>query len=533
MLKSNLLHTQLLVLGALIAATVFIAVHPGVRALIARATQVAVGTLRFISSCLAVVLDWVVPINPKNGRIPPVRFGLWILLNCAVVVAWVYADLHASIEAVQVVGAVDLAFAVANLIFLLGAHSALREGIAIMNGDQPYRRRQFADLSTSKNVLMVCAASILVILQIAAVLQWLQNVYKIQLVAVNRTLGIAYLDFLVATANALPFLSFYLETPGFSDHVAFASSAGSWCLKTLNALGSVLIVSTIIGFVQQHVVFRKMIEDLLTKTDTKVLPLLKERFLRAPSAIKSYVRAAFQAQTDDDKRLKLVRLAVAKHSYSFPAVFIKRYSTLGDKVKQDGAAALADFIERKGHQFDRSALSEITEAASIAYTKGVLKKLDDRQRIGAIILPCIEQLSDCGRFDVSAARSGIELSRQKPLQSMLCALLNQGSTEQRRARTAELLMRSRAQAAIPEILRCLQHMNDGIRIRLLENITELIRDRGITFALSADNDPLGEIVRTIDWNSHNVNFSSASAAALKRVRAAAVEKRSVGRESRR
>ncbi len=77
---------------------------------------------------------------------------------------------------------------------------------------------------------------------------------------------------------------------------------------------------------------------------------------------------------------------------------------------------------------------------------------------------------------------------------------------------------------MPEMLRSLQYMADPLRLRVLEGLHELIADRSINFAFSKDNDPLGAMVRTIDWNVHNVQLSPAAATALGELRSAIIER---------
>jgi hypothetical protein len=525
------LASQLMVLFVLILGTAVIAIYPWSRHAIAQLAQIAGRLLRAASSLVAKLFDLVVPINRKNGRVPPIRWFALCMFNLGALAFWLSTSSRSSSpQAANTAGLVDAFLASLNLLFLIGAYWALREGITIMNGDQPYRRRQFADLSTAKNAVMVCTASVLLILQIAALLQWLQEVHELRLLEVKRSLGTSYLDFLVATLNGLPFASFYVGTPGLADHVAFTAGIGSWCFKAINALGSVLLVSTIIGFVQQHIAFRKMIDDLLTKTDGKLLLLLRARFLRAPSAIKSYVRAAFQTEADNNKRLKLVQLAVDKHSYSFPAVFIRAYPKLSNPLRLEGAPIIADFLERKGHQFDSEALVDITDAISWVYSTGAITERGDREQVGFLVLPCLERLCDPNKRGVDGSRAGYQIVRRKPFQTLLSVLLNAGVDKVHQKRAVDLLIMSRAQDALPEMLRRLQHMSDSMRIWLLQGAKQIVLDRGITFAFSDDNDPLGETIRTIDWNVHNVALSPAAHAALRHLREAAVERRSAKRK---
>ncbi len=67
-------------------------------------------------------------------------------------------------------------------------------------------------------------------------------------------------------------------------------------------MGSILLVGTAIGFIQQRLAFRRMIDQLVNAPDGELPRALRERFKNAPSAIKSEVLAEFRAETDDRKR---------------------------------------------------------------------------------------------------------------------------------------------------------------------------------------------------------------------------------------
>ena len=428
------LGVYLLIGACLLAIAAVIVIRPGPRNVAGRIVVFAVRVLITLTAWVAALFDLLIPINTKNGRVSRARLFLWCAFNLVPVAAWVTLHQYAGDTAVDIVGGFNVMLALLNMLFLAGAFWALREGIDIMNADKARRHRQFTDLSTAKNIAIVCATALLSVPQIAASLQWLQHSHGLELISIRSSLGFAYLDYLAVVTGA-------------SRQVSYSSSLLGWsCEHALKAFTSVFVVSTFIGFVQQHLAFKRMIEGLITKTDNTVLPLLRYRFVRAPSAIKSYVRSAFRAETDDAKRVKLVRLAVDRHAYSFPASFVRNYPRLSQRVREEGAKIVSDFVERKRHQFDNETLMEVVTAAHLVASAGRLQSPDDQQRVARIVLPCLEFLTDPDRYDANSVQAAHQAARYKSVQAMLWTLLRAGADEPSRDRASRQLIKSSSPA---------------------------------------------------------------------------------------
>ena len=67
------------------------------------------------------------------------------------------------------------------------------------------------------------------------------------------------------------------------------------------------------------------------------------------------------------RRLRLLDLALAKHSFSTPAYFLRAYSGASFSVQTGGAAMVAAFLVRHSHQLDRDGARDILGAALAAY----------------------------------------------------------------------------------------------------------------------------------------------------------------------
>jgi hypothetical protein len=81
MFSVDYLPLQLILLTILILGTAVIAIHPWSRNLVAQIIQTGGRALRATSSFVAKIFDLMVPINPKNGRTPPVRWSVWCITN--------------------------------------------------------------------------------------------------------------------------------------------------------------------------------------------------------------------------------------------------------------------------------------------------------------------------------------------------------------------------------------------------------------------------------------------------------------------
>lgn len=525
MLELQGLHGQLALLAALMAATAVCTLHSPFRKIIASLAMNVVNSARIASSWVAALYDAIVPIDQRNGRLPPLRLGLWAGLNLIVAsLAFAAPYFIAFRELVMAAELINATLVCINLLFLVGAYWALREGIDIMNGDMAYGRRLFKkDPSAAKSLPVICCMSLVLWPQIAALMHGLQIRHEVMLIAL-RSDWPDWVSFLVAVVNALPFASLYVRIPGLANQTMYTAPIGALGYAILNTVGSVLIVSTIIGFVQQHMALRRMIYSLRSKTDTTLVPLLQRRFLRAPSAIKAYVLAALRQEGDDALQLKLMKMAMDRHTYSFPEFFIRRYRFWGQEAKLQGAALLAEFITTKGGAFDRETLIGVATAARRAVETGAISGREELQRLAAILLPVIEHLGEPKNPGSFEAREAMKITRHLPILRTLSALLHDGTDEDMRKRAGLLILEAKAKDALPEILRCLQYMAEDTRILILGKACELLADRGINFGGTGEKSPLAEMIRTVDWNTHNVQLTPPARKALSQLRAALVAK---------
>lgn len=519
---------QLAVLAGMLVLTAVAVLHPGLRATLARVGLAVMAVLREASGQVAAVYDAIIAINPLNGRPSRLRLALWIVILLGVALATLLGG-RLGLSGAAALGAAvaNAGLTLLNLMFLLGSYWALRESIDIMNADMAYHRHAFDDLSTAKSVTVIGAMSLVLLPQVAALMDWLQSSHGIELVRVRPEWG-APLSHLVAVVNALPFASLYVRLPGLADQSLFTPGVGSLWYAGLNAVGSLLIVGTLIGFVQQHLALRRMITSIVGRTDDHMLPLLQRRFLRAPSIIKSYVIEAIREETDEARRLKLFQMAVDRHAFSLPEFFIRRYFRWSQATRAAGARIVGEFVEQKGHKFDRAMLDGITDAATRAIGSSSTIAAADLQSIVRIVLPALERLAVPAVGRTAPDRAFGRRLEQRPVQRILASLMREDADAGQRPRALGLLMAAGTRDALPAMLRALPGLAEDQRVALLQRATELVADRGYNFPKGGERDPLSEMVRTIDWIGHNVVCSAAVKSASANLRAAIVARQKKG-----
>jgi hypothetical protein len=470
--------------------------------------------LRVLAASVASIMDFLVAIDTRNGR--PAILGLTVVIaiNMTVVGAWLVTHSVANqIVWTRVAGAFIAAMLLWNVLFVLGSYWALRENVQIMNGDKSYNQRQFKDLSTAKSLEVVVVVVILIVFQISSLLLWLQSSYGLEIVDIKSSiLGLEYADFVVASLEALPFTSLYMIGSGLSQDVVFASGlAGATARAAIATIGSALIVSTILGFFLQRASSREFIERLLDAQDPRIVALLEERLTRAPAVLKSHLRAAFLSETDDARLQKLVRYAIAKHSFGFPETFIRTYGRLSDGVREMGAKAVADFVQGKGQKFEIEPLTNVLEAITKAFPHKVFPRKEDRVRAGLVTKSCIETLLRQAADDPAARVAAQDALRKKPIRVVLAALMYNAAYSRR---CADILIDAKAADTFPDIVRCQQYMGEGDRVATLTAMANLARGGHVTFSQTATDNTVVDMIRAIDWNVHNVRLGQRDGTAL-------------------
>jgi hypothetical protein len=413
-----------------------------------------VGLSRAVAAAIAWLFDKVIPVDSRNA-LSRINFAVWILLNLAVVVGWTEVGWFVGPRSLfDLAAAVAGVFAILNLTLLGGAYWALREGIEIMNGDVKPEHQKFADISTSRSVIFFFGTAIALIAQIAVVLEWIQEARAVPLVVDGGAIATSYLNFLVAVVDALPLVSFYVAS--LSSHTSFA--AGFWgqaVERGLNDLGSILIVSTGLSFIQQHMAFRRMIDRLVEDPS----PVLLARFKHAPSAIKSYVLGAFLHERDDRKRIRLAELAVDRRSFRFPRLFAINYAGLSDTLRENGATIVARFLDAEDAKFNAETLLAILDACE-RHIAG--RKMIDKRRLARFVVPCLERLANADP-GVADQRIGHVV-----VQKILRSALNHRVADDLRRRAAVLLIRVPSYEAIPHLVRAAPMMGNPTSVSVLD-----------------------------------------------------------------
>ena len=525
MLQLVVAYTDIVILGAATLLCVLFALSAAVRGTVGAAVRRSLQVWRWIASAAALVLDVLLPISARNAAVSHRALALWVLLNLLPVVAWcappdVWQPARRGDAALAAAG-----LALFNLLFLTGAYWALKEGVHFMNGDMPLRERRFRDLSTATNMPLLVATFGVALCQVAVLQHWLQTAHGIVLIVMRDGKAMGYIDHVIAVLDSLPVVSLILSSPSFAGRAEFAPGWGTHWARSITTFGSFLLVSIFLGFIQQRSALQHMLCRLLLQPEgTPMESLLRRRLLRAPSVIKRDLRLAFQAESDDKQRLRLLDLALARHSFSAPAYFLRAYGNASPAVQAEGAAMVATFLTQHAHQLDREATGEILAAARAAYAARALRGPTHLARGGAIVLPCLQRLADLDHTVIGKPRDAMGFLCQKPLQDMLCAVLNTAGPMAAPRSAAALLLSASVVDCLPALLRWLQHAPDEVRIEILGEIRTVVADCDVGFARTKDRALLSEIVRTIGWAQHAWNPTREVSTALSALRAAVIDR---------
>ncbi len=516
-------YTDIFTLAGLLAATWLVLATPGLgNALIWLARKV-LDALRSVSARAAWLLDYLLPVNPRNAVVSRAALSWWGVVNLTPIALWTVSIQFDLAPLLPALALTACGLGVFNMLFLTGAYWALKEGMDVMNGDKPRMQRQFGDLSTATNLTVVVAAFVFTLTEVALVQQWLQDSLAVPLIRVRDSVGAGYLDHLIAVLASVPGVSVVLALSGVADRVGIEPGLGSLWARSIATFGSILLFGTIFGFVQQHSALKWTLGRLLVQPEgTALAGLLRERLKRAPSIVKRDLREAYRKERDDRRRLRLLDLALDKQSYSAPAYFLRGYSASGPAVQSDGAALVAGFLVRRGHQLDGNAAREVIAAALAGFSARAFHGRQHLPRVGAIVLPCLERLTDTNHVDPASLQDGLSATRMKPVQAMLRALLQETDVGDIRDRVAQLLLRAKAQDSLPDVLRSAQHATDPAQVFLFNAAAEIVNDRSITFVCTDEHDPLSEMVRTLDWARHALALSESAREALATLRDALV-----------
>lgn len=447
MLNLAILYSDFILLAAILAVAALLALIPPVRAAVLRVTQFVLVTVRATAAMAACVMDRLLPVGVRKARASRAALILWCLVNLAAPLA-AATGLHLGIADRQL----ELALVTAtlggfNLVFLTAAYFALKEGIDIMNNDVANRHRQFADLSTATNMTVVITVLVVAQFQLAHIQYWLQNSGGIALVRVHSGVGVGFLDHLIAVVAALPGVSFAMALTGVADRVTIEPGLGTVWARFITTFGSLLFFSTVFGFFQHYAALRAVIERFLRQPEgTPTEEFLRTRLERAPSIVKHYLGQAYKSEINDIRRVRILALALDKHSYRAPVYFLRSYGTASPVVREQGAVLVAAFLESKRHKLESRGVAEIVAAARAAIAVKAFEGPGHAARAGAILLPCLECLSNPKSSDAATATRGLVQVREPAITSMLLALQRTTADAEIRQRAAYLLKQAAAAA---------------------------------------------------------------------------------------
>jgi hypothetical protein len=518
-------YADIVVLGVAVLSFLLLAFNATVRAAVGMIVRRSLQVWRCIASATAAVLDVVLPISARNAAVSRRALVLWLLLNLLPVAAWcappdVWSPARRWDAALAGAG-----FALFNLVFLTGAYCALKESVLFMNGDMPLRQRRFRDLSTATNMPLLVATAGVVLCQVAVLQHWLQAMHGVALIVMRDGRDMAYTDHLVAVLESLPVVSLLFSPTSFADQTEHVPGWGTFWARSIATFGSFLLVSIFLGFIQQRAALQHLLCRLLLQPEgTPMETLLRQRLLRAPPIVKRDLRLAFLTEDDDKRRLRLLDLALARHSFSAPAYFLRTYGSASPAVQAGGAAMAATFLARHAHQLDRDGAREVVSAALAAYTARALRGPAHLARAGNLVLPCLLRLVEIDGASSGEPHETTAFVRRKPIQDMLCAMLNEDDATPTGQSATRLLLRAKAIDCLPALLRSLQRAPDEKRIKVLTDMRALIDDRGIAFSSTKSQALLSEMVRTIDCRQHTWTPGAEASKALAALRAAVVDR---------
>lgn len=463
------------VLLFLLLLAAFLIGHPWGRVATLRTLGAVWDALSTISARFALAFHYVLPAKERDGSLPRVRLWVWCALNVLVVLLWLSGRFFGRDAAFyDAIGWSNALFAAVNLTLVTGAYAALQEGVAIMNAEEGWRRREFKrDALAVRHAGFVVGSVVFLGLQTAAVMHWLQAMHGVPLVAVRASLGSTYFDILAALLNALPFTQIIVGAPRLADGVAFAPGLGFMFGQAFALFGAALLISTLINFVQQHIAFRKMIDRLLVMTDVGMRPLVLAKFKRAPSAIKRYLGRRFGQETAPEKQFKLLELAVERPMWSAPIMFMGRLPRLVPEVKTAGGAVIVGFLDQRVEAMDEALRGEIVERAKTIFS--ALDTDEDKALVGRIMTPCLEHL--CASNDTAIATYWARELRKKPsLQRLLESQFNGALA----VRSAALIVSCKADEAWPALIGAMSKFPDTVRSSLLESMADIVSSGSAT-----------------------------------------------------
>jgi hypothetical protein len=346
--------------------------------------------------CIAHVValyDYLLPIEERSGRVWVLPAALFTIVNSAPLALWLIQDKSVPLVPLGVPFYALAACATAlllNLIFVAGAYFALREGTEVMNGDHSYRNSLYRDHSAAKSLTAITLGAAISTFQLALVAEAVETVWGIRLIQVKVSSGLAYLDHLLAIANALPFLPILVRAFGYADRIVFEPGLGTAYANIVSAYGSAIFAGTVVGFWQQRRSFRLLIARTLDQENAEGLgDLLRERLKRAPAIIKKTLRRAFLDETNPDRQLRILELALLKPSYTAPLYFLRAYSRLPTDVRVRGAALVVGFLHRH-HEIQRITLRQILKVAEGVETSVV--NPNERAAIANVVAICRDRL---------------------------------------------------------------------------------------------------------------------------------------------
>jgi hypothetical protein len=421
---------------------------------------------RWVASKIIWLFDKVVPVDGRSKQLPAVNFAMWFALNLSIVGSWVATGaLDAARPYALAVAAAASVFAIVNLLLLGASYWAVRETIEVTNGDLPRSEARFPEASASRNVIFVLGTALLLVAHVAVAIDWLQASSGTQLVRYDGSIGLRYANFLLATIDALPLAGFYVAP--LHEHFAFAPTfAGQALHRGLAGLGSILIVGTALGLIQQRLVFQRMVDKLVDAPAFD--PALLARLMNAPDAVKGYISSAFRSDTDDQRRLRLAQLAIRRGTFSFPRTFAADYRHYGPYLREEGTRLVADFMESQRPALREGTLQALFDVCDWGVHRGFAKP-DERRRMARIVVPALEVLYDLNP----------ESARVRTLSIMGRHILNASlagdAEEEMRMRAARLLLKSESCEPIPRLLRALPTFDESMTRETIRTAIELIR----------------------------------------------------------
>jgi hypothetical protein len=352
---------------------------------------------------------------------------------------------------------------------------------------------------------------------VAVAIDWLQASSTTELVTYDGSIGLRYANFFLATIDALPLAGFYVAP--LHDHFAFAPTfAGQALHRGLAGLGSILIVSTALGLIQQRMVFQRMVDKLVDAPAFD--PALLARLMNAPDAVKGYISAAFRSDSDEGRRLKLAELAIRRGTFSFPRTFAADYRHYGPELCEKGTRLVGDFVESQRSAFREGSLQGLFDVCDWGVHRSFTKP-DERRRMARIVIPALETLHG---LNAESARARIlsPMGRQ-----ILNASLAGEAEEDLRVRAARLLLKAESCEPIPRLLRALPTFDETMTREIIRATVDLVRTAGLPAAQREARALLDEI-------SHATTKAEAKlptyANALSGIKRAVRQRRRTGRE---